>query len=125
MANKEVNEIKEGERVKPIIIRDKETGDEFTLEFSLESVKFAEQRGFKFEDVGNYPATKVEELFYYAFRMHHRNVPREKTNRILWEKIGGLNNLPDGFVERLGQLYYAPMSALGGDEKNARVTVEL
>ena len=39
MAKKEINE-----QVKPIIIRNEETGDEYTLEFNRESVRFAEQR---------------------------------------------------------------------------------
>ena len=35
------------ENVKPIRLTDTETGEKYTLEFSRESVKFAEQRGFK------------------------------------------------------------------------------
>lgn len=127
MANKEINEIKEGEKVKPIILHD-DNGDVYTLEFNLEAVKFAEARGFSLEDLYRKPATGVEDLFYYAFRMHHRNVPRERTNRFLWEDLGGLGNLPDGFIERLGQLYNDPVMAVraaDNEGKNPRLTVEL
>lgn len=119
MASKEVNE-----NIKPILLTDNETGEEYTLEFNRESIRFAEARGFDISDVGKYPMTKLPELFYYAFRMHHKSVSREKTDRILFEYLGGM---PDGMAERLGALYSAPFEALTateGTEKNVRMTVE-
>lgn len=115
------------ERVKPIILHDNENGIDYTLEFNRESVKFAEGRGFDISDVSKYPMSKLPELFYYAFRMHHRNVSREKTDRILFDDLGGI---PNGMGERLGQLYAAPFEALTNDAspeaaKNGRMTVEL
>ena len=121
MANKEVNE-----QVKPIIIHDMENSVDYTLEFDRDSVRFAEQRGFDMDDVGRYPMTKLPELFYYAFRMHHRSVSREKTDRIFFDELGGL---PEGVAERLGALYAAPYEALSQKKdkqaKNPKVTVEL
>ena len=121
MAKAEVNE-----HVKPIILHDAEEGVDYTLEFDRDSVRFAEARGFDIADVGKFPMTKVPELFFYAFRMHHKSVSREKTDRILFEYLGGL---PDGMAERLGALYSAPFEALTADEgkpaKNARITVEM
>lgn len=121
MANKEVNE-----QVKPIIIHDTENGIDYTLEFNRETVKFAEARGFDIDDVGRFPMTKIPELFFYAFRMHHMNISREKTDRILFEELGGL---PEGVAERLGALYSAPFEALsnknGDKAKNRKMTVEL
>lgn len=121
MASKEINE-----QVKPIIIHDAENEIDYTLEFNRESVKFAEARGFDIDDVSRFPMTKIPELFFYAFRMHHKNVSREKTDRILFEDLGGL---PEGCAERLGALYAAPFEALsnkdGEKRKNSKVTVEL
>ena len=121
MASKEVNE-----QVKPIILHDIENGIDYTLEFNRESVRFAEARGFNIDDVGKYPMTKMPELFFYAFRMHHKNVSREKTDRILFEDLKGL---PEGMAERLGELYAAPFEALTSadkdNEKNSKMTVEL
>ena len=122
MANKEVNE-----QVKPIIIHDTENQVDYTLEFNRESIRFAEQRGFDIDDVSKYPMTKIPELFYYAFRMHHKNVSREKTDRILFDDLGGL---PEGAAERLGALYAAPFEALSNKDndkkaKNSKVTVEM
>lgn len=121
MANKEINE-----QVKPIILHDTENGDDYTLEFNRETIKFAESRGFDIDDVGRYPMSKLPELFYYAFRMHHKSVSREKTDKILFEYLGGM---PEGMAERLGSLYAAPFAALtnsNDDEgKNRRMTVEM
>ena len=120
MANKEINET-----INPIILHDAENGIDYTLEFNRETVKFAEGRGFDISDVGKFPMTKLPELFWYAFRMHHKNVSREKTDRILFEELGGM---PDGMAERLGALYSTPFEALSADEgkrKNARITVEM
>ena len=115
------------DKVKPITLTDNETGEKYVLEFSRDSVKFAEQRGFDTDDVKKYPMTKVPELFFYAFRMHHKGVSREKADRILFEDLCGLS---ESAIERLVALYIAPFDALidtsdEGDEKNARMTVEL
>jgi hypothetical protein len=115
------------EKVKPLILTDNDTGEKYTLEFSRESVRFAEARGFNVNDVFRLPMTKIPELFFYAFRMHHKNIARDRTDRILFEDLGGL---PDGAFERLAMLYSAPFEALTKDEedgetKNARMTVEL
>lgn len=128
MAKKEINEFSENERVRPIILHDADDGRDYTLEFDLESVRWAQSRGFDADDVGKFPVIKMEELFYYAFRKHHKNVPKEKTDKILWNKLGGIGNLPDGFVERLMLLYYDPMNAVKNAEeagKNASMTVEM
>ena len=120
MASKEINE-----QVKPIIIHDEENAIDYTLEFNRESVRFAEARGFDIEDVGKYPMTKIPELFFYSFRMHHKNVSREKTDRILFDELGGM---PEGMAERLGALYAAPFEALSsgtGEGKNRKMTVEM
>ena len=119
MANKEANE-----KVNPIILHDAEEGVDYTLEFNRESVRFAEARGFSIDDVARYPFTKMPELFFYAFRMHHKNVSREKTDRILFDYLGGM---PEGMAERLGALYGEPFKALtneDGKAKNSRMTVE-
>ena len=120
MAKKEINE-----QVKPITLHDTEEGNEYVLEFDRESIRFAEARGFDISDVAKFPMTKLPELFYYAFRMHHKNVSREKTDRILFDYLGGM---PEGMAERLGALYSAPFEALSAAEsegKNGRIVVEM
>lgn len=113
------------ESVKPIIIRDDSGNVKYELEFTRESVRFAEQRGFDIREVGKYPMSKLPELFFYAFRAHHKSVSRSETDKVLFEELGGI---PDGLVERLAELYDAPFRALLADEdapKNSKMTVEL
>lgn len=120
MAKKEINE-----EVRPIRLIDKENGDAYTLEFDRDAVKFAESRGFDIDEVGHLPYIKTVELFWYAFRMHHKSVSLEKAERILTEDLGGM---PDGMMERLAQLYSKPYEVLVQDEekaKNAKMTVEM
>ena len=110
------------ERVKPIIIKDKKNNREYTLEFDRDSVRFAENRGFKLEDVDEYVMTKVPEFFWYAFRMHHKSVALNQAEEILKE-IGGLN---EAIAKRLVELYVQTYNALGSEEtKNPDMTVEL
>lgn len=115
------------ERINPLRITDNDTGNTYELDFSRESVAFAEGREFRLEDVTDFPVTKIPALWYYAFRKNHKNVARSQTDALL-DKIGGLT---DAMLERLLLLYN--QAALSNNilqtkedlEKNARVTVEL
>ena len=114
--------------VRPITVKDSDTGFEYTLEFNRESVQFAEMRGFKMQDVSDYPMTKVPELWFYAFRMHHKNLSRQKTDALL----NGLGGVPavmnhPTLLGRLGELYAEPFLSMSDEqaEENPRVTVEL
>ncbi len=114
------------ERVPSIRFTDEETGNVYELDFCRESVKFAESKGFKLDEVADYIATKVPEFWYYAFRMHHKNLARSQTDALL-EKMGGLT---PNVTDRLVNLYIqaATSNTVQDDEdlaKNAKVTVEL
>lgn len=115
------------DRVKPITIRDNEKGVEYTLQFNRESVQFTNMQGFRLSDLTDNPEGMLPILFYGAFRMHHKNVSRQKTDDILWNEIAPV---PQDFVIRLIDLYCEPRNALIGDEtteepKNSKMTVEL
>lgn len=114
------------DRIKPAVITDTETGEQFTLDFSRDSIRFAEAREFMLEDVTKYPQTKISELFFYAFRMHHSRVAKDKTDKLI-AKWGGL---PEKLLTRLIQLYTQAQTSntIQTDEdaeKNAVVTLEL
>jgi len=118
-ANAEVDELR------PILITDNETGEKYVLEFNAESVAFAEERKFQIGDVDDYPVTGVRDLFYYAFRMHHKMLPKDKILNI-YELT---KPLPRGVIKRLVDFYLRPMKELvvpeGEERKNERMTVEL
>lgn len=114
------------ERIMPAFVTDNETETKYELDFSHESVAWAERRGFKIADVGDFPATMVPDLFYYAFRMHHRSLPREKVDK-LREKWGGV---PEKLLGRLIELYVQAQTTYSVQtdedaEKNSSVTLEL
>ena len=76
-------------KVNPMRITDPDTGEVYVLEYSRESVRFAEQRGFKITELTDFPQTNIPALFFYAFRKNHRSLPRDKTDKH-HEDHGGL-----------------------------------
>lgn len=122
-----MSEILNKDKVMPMFVIDKETGTRFELDFSRESVVFAENRGFDLAEVGKFPLIRIPELFFCAFRKNHRQVARNQTDALL-KKMGGLS---DAALERLIQLYKQAIQYGGviqadedeSEEKN--VTVEL
>ena len=113
------------ELVKPIRLVDNETGDAYILEFDRETVKWAEQRGFDPDMVTKYPMTAGADFFFYAFRMHHKNIARDKTDKILFDYLGGINETTGKILARLMELYYQCFSTLADEEENPRMAVEL
>ena len=114
------------DRVRPVRLVG-ENGDEYILDFSRDSVRFAEQRGFKPDEVLDFPATKIPEMFFYAFRKNHKNLAKNQTDKILEEELGGMT---EALLTSLMQLYNqaALTHVVVTDEeaaKNARMTVEL
>lgn len=87
------------ERIAPIELTYK--GEKYILDFDKESVKFAEARGFMWDNVARFPVTTIPELFFYAFRKNNPKVARANTDRIL-EAMGGMTQK---LVERLRDLY--------------------
>ena len=110
------------ERVKPIVIKDSENKREYTLEFDRDTVRFAEGRGFKLQDVDDFTMTKLPEFFWYAFRMHHKSVSLAQAEEIL-RQIGGMN---EQIAKRLLDLWAQTYDSLGSEEtKNPNMEVEL
>jgi len=110
------------ERVKPIVIKDSENKREYTLEFDRDTVRFAEGRGFKLQDVDDFTMTKLPEFFWYAFRMHHKSVSLAQAEEIL-RQIGGMN---EQIAKRLLDLWAQTYDSLGSEEtKNPNMAVEL
>ena len=115
----------EKQTVKPIILRN-DVNDVYVLEFNRDSVKFAEARGFKVQTLEDgVSLSGIEELFFYSFRMHHPNMTKANSDKILYEELGGMR--PE-MLERLVELYIAPFNTLITTEdsaKNSKMTVEL
>ena len=115
------------EQVKPIIVTDETTGNKYTLEFSRQSVAFTEGQGFKPSLLIDNLVTQLPILWYGAFRMHHKEVSRHLTDKLL----DNTNGLPPEVLERLLKLYNVPRKALSRSDddeeevKNAATTFDM
>lgn len=119
--------IEKKEKVKPIRLIDNETGESYILEFNRDTVKWAEQREFDPNLVPKFPNTVGADFFYYSFRMHHKNIARDKTDKILFDVLGGINETTGKIFARLLELYYLTYSSFTDEEAeaNPRMAVEL
>lgn len=113
------------ELAKPIRLVDNETGEAYILEFDRDTVRWAEQRGFDPDLVTKFPMTVGADFFFYAFRMHHRNIARDKTDKILFDYLGGINETTGKILARLMELYYQTFDTLADKAENPRIAVEL
>lgn len=124
------------EHIPPIRLTDnmgviKNPGDVYELDFSRESVLFAESKGFQVDNVLTAPVTLIPVLFYISFRKNHKAVSREKTDKYLKTKWDW--KIPQKVLTRLINLYNQALLANSIDlddededaEKNALEDVEL
>lgn len=83
---------------------------EYTLEFTRETEKQMERRGFRLEEMSSQPMTMLPMLFAGAFLANHRKVRQEVIDEI-WDKLPDKTTL----CEKLAELYAAPMNAFFDD----------
>ena len=125
MAEKKTVTKTDDKQIKPISLKDDNNGDVFVLEFDRATVKFAESRGYKINSLEDgLSISNFEELFFYAFRKHQPKMSKAETDKILYDKLGGM---PEGMIERLVELYLLPFNSLVQTEdnvKNSTMTVE-
>lgn len=115
------------EKIQPVRMSDNETGKVYELDFSRESVVFAERNKFRLDEALEYPVTGLRDLLYYSFRKNHRNVARDKIDK-MFDRWGG--GMPEKLVKRLIQLYQQAQNsnAITIDEdaeKNSGLTLEM
>lgn len=119
--------MEENNIIKAARITDEKSGTVYELDFSRESIIFAERQGFSLDTAIEHPVSGMRDLFYIAFRKNHRTVPREKTDKII-DRFGG--GVPEQLAKRLIQLYRQAESSFSilreeETEKNSGLTVEL
>lgn len=120
------------ERITPAYVTDNDTGVRYELDFNRESVVFAENHEFNLEKLREYTALYMPDFFYYAFRMHHRNVPRDKVDKMREKWVapnGDKGAVPVHLATRLVNLYQQAQNSVvmteEDAEKNSNMTVEL
>jgi hypothetical protein len=98
-----------------MVISDPDTGKEYTLEFSRKTVAKAEQAGLDVNRLESASMTMIPLLFWAAFIMHHPQMTKEQTDKILFDGLGGMN---EEEIAYLGKLYAAPFRTLIASEDN-------
>lgn len=86
---------------------------EYTLEYTPNSIKQMERRGFVAEDMEKKPMTILPELFAGAFIANHSNVKREKIDEI-YEQMNGKTRLVGALIE----MYNDVIAAFLGDDED-------
>lgn len=101
-------------RMNPMVITDPEEGREYTLEFSRKTISKTEQAGFDINRLESSSMTMIPLMWWGAFLMHHPQMTREQTDKILFDGLGGLN---DEELAYLGRLYAEPFKTLIANEE--------
>lgn len=115
------------ERVKPIRVTDEETGREYILDFSRETIKMAEARGFTWDLATDMPFTYLPIIWHYAFVRYEPRISPKKTQE-LFDIAGGIQPKQ---LARLKELYEQCGESLvaeeteDGNTKNSKISVVL
>ena len=86
---------------------------DYTLEYSRNSVKQMEQQGFVLDQISEKPMTMIPLLVHGAFLKNHRNIKRSLVDSIyehLQGKVGDENE--EGFIQVLLEMYAETMTTL-------------
>lgn len=118
--------INDNKDVRAISIKNKKTGElQYVLDFTRDSVKWAERQGFKVQVLEEgVSISGIDDLFYYSFHAHYPDIKRAEAERIAKKNLGGYT--PE-LIERLVQLYLVPIQEMMATEetlKNADMTIE-
>ena len=91
-------------------------GRDYTLEFTRNTIRTMEQRGFVADDIDKKPMTMLPDLFAGAFLAHHRN-----TDRRVIDKIFELQSDKMGLLDDLAEMFAEPFNTLLADPKEGEI----
>lgn len=91
---------------------------EYWLEYTRETVKQMESAGFKTSDIGELPATRIEQLWAGAFLAHERMV----SNTVIEKMYKQMKN-KEQLLQKLTEMYNSALTYLMDDEGNVEWTV--
>lgn len=100
---------------KRITIHDKESGETFTLEYTVSSLEIMEGWGFRMEDIDSVITTRTMQLWRGAFIANHPTLGRKRVEELLLK----MKN-KKGLLEALSKMYVEIVMAISGaDEEEA------
>lgn len=92
--------------------------NEYTLEFTRNTVMETERMGFNMDKLDSAPVTSLTLLFRGAFLAHHRTLTIAEVDDIL------TNIDKDGLLSALGQLYMDAIKPLAENEENSKNAIK-
>lgn len=92
--------------------------NEYTLEFTRNTVMETERMGFNMDKLDSAPVTSLTLLFRGAFLAHHRTLTIAEVDDIL------TNIDKDGLLTALGQLYMDAIKPLVENEENSKNAIK-
>ena len=92
-------------------------GKDYELEYSRQSVKTMESRGFILDEMTSKPMTMIPMLYEGAFIKNCRGIKRQTMDDI-YDGIGDKT----GFIQALAELYAETLSTLTEDSEQGNVT---
>lgn len=96
-------------------------GKEYTLEYTRNSVRTMERRGFVADDITTKPMSVVPDLFAGAFLANHPQVKRDKIDKI-YESLNGKQKLIAALIEMYNDTIETLISDSEEDSGNANWT---
>lgn len=88
-------------------------GKHYCLEYTLETIKQMEAAGFNINDVGDRPATRIEQLWAGAFLANNR-----KTSQNIVKELYGKMKDKEKLFQTLTEMYQNTLSNLLPDEED-------
>lgn len=85
----------------------------YCLEYTPDSIKQMEANGFSINDIGDKPATRIEQLWQGAFLANHRRV----SNTVVTELFRKMKNR-EALLRKLTEMYNGALEYLLPDEDN-------
>ena len=92
--------------------------NEYTLEFTRNTVMETERMGFDMDKIDSAPVTSLTLLFRGAFLAHHRTLTIAEVDEIL------TNIDKDGLLAALGQLYMDAIKPLIENEEHSKNAIK-
>lgn len=78
-------------------------GQKYELEFTANSIKAMDRKGFDFTNMDKHPLTLGEDLFVGAFIAHHPTVPEKKRKEIFNSMAGSYQEITETLVKMVSE----------------------
>lgn len=103
------------EKKEAIKITDTENNRVYVLDFDLDSIKYAQDNGFSWDEIDTRSATLVPLIWYTLFRRHEKNVSKADAENLL-KRLGGMSV---ALIVRIRQLWEQTLAPLYADEEDS------